>query len=622
MLRSSLNHCRIMQAVMLAGVALSGCAPSWYQRSADRAVAKIVEDRKQETLGYRPQSKAALPADPEPTKRAYEKIPQTTVGGLGIQVLEPLAVQWTPAPLGPAVPGKEDEATSFVPDYYADYGTNRQPQGPPAPGTVSHSLDLLGSIRYAVANSRDYRDRMEDLYLAALDVTLQRHLFDPTPFAKTTVRYAGDQGGAAGEPGHESAMAVVNRAGVSQQLPYGGEIVAEQLVTFVDSLSDRTVNADSAETVLRATVPLLRGAGMVNLEPLVSSERQLVYAVRAFENYRRQFAVDTASKFFQLVSAQQAIANRRQNYSSLYLLTERSMAMYAAGRMQFLDVQRARQNLLNAENSLVDSINVYEASLDSFKIVLGMPVIEDLDVVAVELDVKIPELDKVDSAALALKYRLEVQTARDRIDDARRGVSNARNGLLPSADLAASAGARAMENDNLWQYDRDATSYTAGIEIDWPVDRVNERNAYRRSLIQLERARRFYVQAREQATADVRQSTRVIRVALITLEIQKRNLELNQRRLDLANERLLQGRAQLLDVVDAQSALLSAQDALDRARANLQTQVLQYLRQTGTLRIDPGAGALGRALNREEVVAEDARTLDEIEHDIDKMETP
>src|SRR5207253_911810 len=51
--------------------------------------------------------------------------------------------------------------------------------GPPAPGKAITRLDLFGSLRYGVLNARDYKSQMEDLYLAALDVTLQRHLFEP-----------------------------------------------------------------------------------------------------------------------------------------------------------------------------------------------------------------------------------------------------------------------------------------------------------------------------------------------------------------------------------------------------------------------------------------------------------
>jgi outer membrane protein TolC len=82
------------------------------------------------------------------------------------------------------------------------------------------------------------------------------------------------------------------------------------------------------------------------------------------------------------------------------------------------------------------------------------------------------------------------------------------------------------------------------------------------------------------------------------VEIQRRGIELAQRRLENANTLLQQGKNGNRDVLDAQSSLLSAQISYDSARANLQTRILEYMRNTGTLRVDPSAGAIGRAMDR------------------------
>jgi hypothetical protein len=70
---------------------------------------------------------------------------------------------------------------------------------------------------------------MEDLYLTALDVTLQRSLFEPRPFARTGLHYTG--GGR--DVDYNAALTATNAVGVRQQLPYGGEVVAQATVDFV-----------------------------------------------------------------------------------------------------------------------------------------------------------------------------------------------------------------------------------------------------------------------------------------------------------------------------------------------------------------------------------------------------
>ena len=176
----------------------------------------------------------------------------------------------------------------------------------------------------------------------------------------------------------------------------------------------------------------------------------------------------------------------------------------------------------------------------------------------------------------------------------------AQNGLLPDLNLTAGADLGDRPNQSaVRQLDSRSLTYNAGVRLDWPLDRVGERNDYRRSLIQLERTTRAFTLTRDNVLADVRSDVRGIQSAQITLEIQRRGIDLAQRRLDFANELLLQGRStDSRDVTDAQSSLLSAQDAYEQARADLQIQILQFMRDTGTLRVDPEAGTLGLVFDR------------------------
>ena len=223
-----------------------------------------------------------------------------------------------------------------------------------------------------------------------------------------------------------------------------------------------------------------------------------------------------------------------------------------------------------------------------------------LEVVPVELKVDVPDLDRRDVVKLALAYRLDLQTARDQVDDARRGVVVGENGLLPDLNLTANTNAGNEPGNPAVKLNERTNTYSAGITLGLPVDRVAERNAYRRSLIVLEQAMRHYTDAEQQVLADVRDASRRIRAAEINLQIQRRAIELANRRVDLANELLVQGTGSNRDVVDAETSLLSAQDSFEQARAALQIQVLQFLRRTGTLRLDPNAGALGLAMDRAE----------------------
>ena len=588
--------------LILVVALLAGCSTETYRRWADQQVDRLVQQRADQTLGYTPQVDAPVEVREKPALRAYAKVPATPKAPPITSPIEPSTAHLPFGPLGPqmlfpsGVSAPQDNAYGL--ESAQLHAGERLQLGPPAPAKPTTQLDLFGAVRYAVAHSREYKSRMEDLYLAALDVTLQRHLFEPRPFARSGLRYNGGQE----DVDYNAALIATNSVGVRQKLPYGGEVVAQATVDFVRAISGNAQNSESATVALSASIPLLRGAGLVNLEPLIQSERSMVYEIRRFEDFRRTFVVDIASRYFRLLASQQSIADRSANLLSLQALTARSQALYAAGRVNYIDVQRALQSQLQAEQDLINAQADYRRALDDFKLALGMPIDEPLDVVAQELAVNVPKYSENEVADLAIRYRLDLRTAQDQVEDAQRGVAVTKNGLLPDLNLTAqgqvgnhgSAPAVALNNDT--------STYSAGIDLEFPLDRLAERNQYRSSLIRLERSSRGYDQLRDQIAADARESLRLIRSAQISLDIQRRNIDLAKLRLENANELLRQGKRDNRDVVDAQNALLQAQDSYEQARATLQIQVLRFLRDTGTLRVDPSAGAIGQALDRRSVV--------------------
>src|SRR4029079_956752 len=98
----------------------------------------------------------------------------------------------------------------------------------------------------------------------------------------------------------------------------------------------------------------------------------------------------------------------------------------------------------------------------------------------------------------------------DQVEDAQRDVQNAKNGLLPDLNFTAGGRVGNSAGHSLTRFDTDTTTYDAGIRLDLPIDKLAERNTYRRSLIGLERAQRAYDQARDQIAADARDSLRLI----------------------------------------------------------------------------------------------------------------
>ena len=591
--------------LLLTIAALAGCTPDAYKRSADRQVYNMLEQRTKGVLDYDPETTLAsdIAAEAPLPKSALNRIPVTVLPPEESLPIATPTRQLPATPLGPELQlppidsGGNDEDLYGIQGAIAR-GADQYRYGPPTPLDPEQRLDLFASLRYVTEHGRQYQSRVEDLYLAALDVTLARHLFEPRFFATTGLEYRGGRTRVA-DSEYRSALAVTNSVGVRQQLPYGGEIVAQGLVDFVNALRGESADGENAALVLSGSIPLLRGAGWVNLEPLISSERELVYQVRTFENFRRDLLVQVAQSYFNVLTSQRGLANRRLNYLNLQQLTRRSQALFEAGRINFSQVQRAEQSRLRAERLLVSAQDSYRTRLDQFKLLLGMPVDQPLEIVPVEISVTLPTLAIEEVADIAARFRLDLQTAADRVADAQRLTKVAENNLLPGLNLTADARLQNVAGTPAGRIGNDATAYSAGVTLDWPLDRLDERNYYRRTLIAFQRAQRDFEQLKDQVGIDARDALRSIRAAELQLRIAESRIRLARRQLDYYNELLKEGQADTRDVVEAQSSLLEAQDDYDSAQAQVRISLLRYLRDTGTLRLDPASGVLGQAMVRE-----------------------
>lgn len=597
----------LMLVLAVMGGAVSGCE-SPMADYADRDAYRLITQRQRQTLGGA--SEVHVAREPLPmaiTPEAYDKTPRTSNSIPNQITVEEAATR--PAETAPATrPGTgTNNALDAILAATPTIDLKNMPELPqfprPAPkGKVRQVFTLDDCFNYALGSSRDYKARKEDLYIAALAVTLQRHQFEPRLFAQTTVEVAGS-----GEKSdYASALNVAQTLGVRQRLPYGGEVVASVLAQNVTELRRVVSESQNAEAVLSANVPLLRGAGLVAQEDLIQAERDLVYEVREFERYRRAFLVQVASSYFNLVNQRAQVLNRLRSVNSYIFIRQRTQALFEAGRprVTLLDVQRAAQSEFQARNDLVNTIEQYELAVDNFKLLLGMPVEDPLDLAPQYLSITPPDVTEAVAVALADRLRLDLQTVRDRVDDAKRGVKVAANNMLPDLNLTARAALSSDPNKKSVAVEGEQLDYSAGMVLNWPLDKLAERNVYRISQINLERSRRNVELTEDAVAVEVRSSLRRVRQQQYLVSLQRNNIELAQRRKEFADIQFKNGKIDNRDYLDAETALLDAQNRFATAVSSLQTATLQYLRDTDQLRVD----AKGRLLAPEKAIGVEVTT--------------
>lgn len=460
----------------------------------------------------------------------------------------------------------------------------------PAPGQEVLRLDLEDALRIAQETGREHRAAEEQYLLAAIRLLIERHLWTPRFFNDTIVSVAGS-----GNDGSFTNTArLLNDLSVRQRLPYGGEISAGMLFEVAEQLREAATEdyRQSADLIFNANIPLLRGAGMVAREDLIQAERNLIYEARDFEEFRRSYLVSIARDYFDLLELRARIANQERQISedaeqpgTLILLLRGTEARVDAGREARFNLELVRNQVLGERATLAALREQYLLGLDRFKIRLGLPVTQAIDVEPLAFDLPLPDVTLEEATDQALLYRLDLQNRRDQLDDARRGVAIARNQLLPDLDLAGEVRIPTDPDDDTAGFDfrPGDTSYTASATLSLPLDRRIERLQLRQSLIGYEQAVRGFREFRDQVIVGVRQAVRNIDQARFQLQLAEQRVQINRQR--LLEQQLKVEEVETDDIVRAQEDLLEAENQRDSAVTELRNAILQYLLESGQLRV-------------------------------------
>jgi outer membrane protein TolC len=439
------------------------------------------------------------------------------------------------------------------------------------------------AVAYAMTHSDEYLSAEENYLLAAIRLLLEEHRWAPLPSNTTSLGFSTDGGGSR----FNNALGIVNDLGISQRLPFGGEVSAAFVVRATEQLDDYLLTQDtqSAEVALSAAIPLLRGFGDVAREDLIQARRNLIYSARAFEQFRRDFYQDLANDYLTLVQQLQGIANGERQVQRSTQVEARTRALVESGRTEPFQADLATQNTLFALDRLVSQRESYRLSVDRFKARIGMPVEEPLKIDPVQFQLPVPKVQPDEALGLAFRYRLDLQTERDIVDDFARKVDVARNGLLGDLDLilANSLPTNPLEPQSGLEFAPRYDEFSARLVYSMPLDRTNEELRLRQAQVLLEQARRGYLQSRDNAAVSVRQAARGIERSLFSLSVQQKNVRAAMNRqaaIDAAPDR-----ATARDRTEALDQLRRAQDSLDAARKDLQLAIIRYLNTTGQLRI-------------------------------------
>lgn len=279
-----------------------------------------------------------------------------------------------------------------------------------------YQLSMDQAFTLALINSRIYQFQIEQLYVAALSVTLQRFSFTPQMYAgmspltsvvgrsflsnpSNTFNYSTRE---TGTPA--STLNLGAAAGVGKLFSTGGSILAG----FANQVVFNFIGKNSIQPQVRSFLPIaifqpfLRGGGRaVTLEPLTQAERSLLYTIRTFAKFRQEFTVQTLIGgtvtvfgstvqgvgfsgaqstdpnigYLNVVEDVLLLENQRRNIAAYTRILEvyTELAQGESSGISRLQVDQIDQQLQNAKTQFYSSRTQYRSDLDQYKQQIGLP---------------------------------------------------------------------------------------------------------------------------------------------------------------------------------------------------------------------------------------------------------
>jgi len=606
--KSAVSALLVLVCIVLLGQA--GCkSPAEYRQEADKTAYDIIRQKQREAIGNVEDFTIERPSDILRRRLLTEQ--QLLYSGevsLGTDKLDPIE-HWP-----------EDE--------YPQAGSSPDANIPVDSNTPLR-ISLVEALQIGARNSPEYQSSKEDVFRAALDLDLERNNFRNIFVGQVESLLSTDNSGDTTVTGTENSAMV----GVSRTLKSGVDLSTALAIDLANLLTQGGASSLGLRGDATVSIPLLRGSGRhIVAEPLTQAERNVVYAIYNFERFKRTFAVNVAWEYLGVLRQTDQVENAERSYRSRIESARWIRRLADAGRRSEIEVDQAVQSELGARNGWISAQEQYRNRLDAFKTSLGLPPDakieldrsdlellrrpaedlvekilqeEDTGVVRetppadapVELvppsdeDAGPLEIDESLAIQLALENRLDLRVAIGEVYDAQRQVVvradalGAGLTLLGSANLGESRSIGSATDDDA-QLRFDKARYSALLTLDLPLERTAERNAYRKSFIDLERAARDVQTLEDQVKLSIRSELRGLIESRESLKIQARSVFVAQKQVKSSTMFLEAGMANMRDLREAQDALLVAQNSLTQAVITYRTTELELQRDMGLLQVD------------------------------------
>jgi outer membrane protein TolC len=280
------------------------------------------------------------------------------------------------------------------------------------------------------------------------------------------------------------------------------------------------------------------------------SEENLRYNIQ-----KAYFAVVIGEQQFRTLSA--SLATARDMMHDVQVL-------YNTGFAEKIDVSRSQVQLTNLETDSIRTASLLETGKQALKYTIGMDISQPIELTDTSFSENIAAAAELLTDQLELSRRTEVRLGNTMVALMEHNVKRYQLSALPTLSLFSNMGYNYGSStfSDLTRFRQNYLfSAVVGLQLNVPIfNGLARTNQVREAKIDLEMAKNRLDLLKQSLEFQTAQSQTTLRNALLAAEKQRRNLELANDVVDLARKKFKAGVGSNLEVNQAQTDLLMAQN--------------------------------------------------------------
>jgi outer membrane protein len=377
-----------------------------------------------------------------------------------------------------------------------------------------------------------------------------------------------------GSFGQTDVSSQTYRVDLAQRFTTGTELrlgmgTATAQIPGLPGTLDGDIRFYNADTTLTLTQPLLKGFGRnAARRSLTSAELRRADADRQQAMAEQQVGLEVVAAYYRVVAQEAFVRVAQQSLTRAAHLRDASEAKLGAGLVSQLDVLRAQQLVAQAEMQLMDAQSATEDARDQLLFLIGREAGAPFQVIA---DIPAPADTPIDAAAattIALSNRLDIQSRAAQSADAERYINYARNQLLPQVDVNLALTRRQTTDSFARSFGLDGFQFATFFTIAMPVDRTAQLVDFQNAVIARDQRKRELSTMERQIADDVKRVIRERERIVRNVGAAETSVAIARREVEVAQLRYERGLSNNLDVVTAESGLLTAESRRIQALAD------------------------------------------------------